>query len=85
VAVSTGPAGIAIDSDPDGQAPAPQPAGVAASSNVSRWNKTSSVTVTFAGPFGIPDGAGTVRFGLAPGSAIAVVRMESGLTRRAAP
>jgi prepilin-type N-terminal cleavage/methylation domain-containing protein len=82
VAVSVGGSGLSVGPNGAEETAAQQPPAVDASSNVARWNRVALVTVTFVGPFGSPDGAGSVYFGDAGTGATAVVRLESGLTRR---
>lgn len=57
----------------------------APSANVSRWQQATGVRVGFRGPFGAPDSAGSLTFGSGSTAYQVVVRVESGLTRRARP
>jgi type II secretory pathway pseudopilin PulG len=53
-----------------------------ATANVSRWEVSNSVIVTFAWPFAAPNAAGSVQFGPEGEACTGVLRLESGLTRR---
>lgn len=83
VAVDAGAYGIALRG-PSGApiAVTPDVGPTEAAANISRWTSADGVSVVFAWPFGSPDAAGSVHFGEPGRGATAIVRLESGLTRR---